>query len=165
MALMTSISASSKEILLVLIHVLLFLKRTIPGRDGLLRFQKFGQLLGCQMEAAGNRHIVGVLQLRFLFFQVAELGLHLRNLVFRLVNLFLQFFNLRVQFITSNLSGQTPKCIKVLLPVACVDVCVGDRVPAMDHHPVTHIDSHMACAAGIVSPLKENQVAGPCIGA
>ena len=35
----------------------------------------------------------------------------------------------------------------------------------MDHHPVTHIDSHMACAAGIVGSLEEDQVARPCIGA
>ena len=68
-------------------------------------------------------------------------------------------------FLDTNLLGQTPKCIKVLLPVACVDVCVGDRVPAMDHHPVTHIDSHMACAAGVIGALEEDQVAGPCIRA
>ena len=53
----------------------------------------------------------------------------------------------------------------MLLPVACVDICVGDRVPAVDHHPVAHIDSHMACAAGIIGALEENQVAGSCIRA
>ena len=68
-------------------------------------------------------------------------------------------------FLDTNLSGQTRKCIKVLLPVACVDICVGDRVPAMDHHTVTYIDSYMACAAGIVGALEEYQVAGPCIRA
>ena len=35
----------------------------------------------------------------------------------------------------------------------------------MDHHPIAYIDSHMACAAGIVGALEENQVAGSCIGA
>ena len=68
-------------------------------------------------------------------------------------------------FLDTNLSGQTPKCIKVLLPVACVDICVGDRVPTMDHHSVTHIDSYMACAAGVIGALEEYQVAGPCIRA
>ena len=83
-----------------------------------------------------------------------------------LQNIQLCFKNyLTLLFLDTNLSGQTPKCIKVLLPVACVDICVGDRVPAVDHHPVAHIDSHMACAAGIVGALEEYQVAGPCIRA
>lgn len=51
----------------------------------------------------------------------------------------------------------------MLLPVTCIDICVRDRVPAVDHHSVTHIDSHMACAAGVIGPLEENQVAGSCV--
>ena len=108
------------------------------------------------MVAAGHRHKIGVLQLRFLFLQIAELGLQLRNLRFGLFNFFCQFFNFRVPFVTSNLLWQTPKGVKMLLPVTCIDICVGNRVSTMDHHSIAYIDSHMACAAGIVSALEEN---------
>ncbi len=30
----------------------------------------------------------------------------------------------------------------------------------MDHHPVSDIDAHMTCSAGVVGSLEENQVSG-----
>ena len=64
-----------------------------------------------------------------------------------------------------NLLRQARKCIKMALPVTRIDVCVGDRIPAMDHHPISHVDPHMACAAGVIGPLEENQVPRPCVPA
>lgn len=124
---------------------------------------KIRKLLGRQFETARHRHIIGIFQLRFLFLQLMELCLHFRNLCFGLFNFLFQFFNFRIQFITSNLLRQTPKCIKMLLPVACIDVGIRDRVSAVDHHSISYIDPYMACAAGIVGPLEEDQVARFCI--
>ena len=45
-------------------------------------------------------------------------------------------------------AGQEAKAGDVIAKVGCVDVRVGDRVPTVDHHSITDIDSHMACAAG-----------------
>ena len=46
------------------------------------------------------------------------------------------------------------------LPVACVDAGVLDGIAAMEHHPVSHIDTHMGGAGGVVCALEEDQVAG-----
>ena len=46
------------------------------------------------------------------------------------------------------------------LPIVGVDTCVRNGVAAMDHHAVAHIDPHVACAAGVVGALEEDQVAG-----
>ena len=51
------------------------------------------------------------------------------------------------------------------LPVACIDVRVGNRVPAVDHHSPAHIDTHMGDARRVVGPHKKDQVAGFCLGA
>ena len=67
--------------------------------------------------------------------------------------------------LNTNLLRQARKCIKMALPVTRIDVCVGDRIPAMDHHPISHVDPHMACTAGVIGPLEENQVPRPCVPA
>ena len=54
--------------------------------------------------------------------------------------------------------------IKVRLPVACIQVGILDRVAAVQHHPVAHIDAHMGYAAGVVSAHKKHQVTGLGIG-
>ena len=44
----------------------------------------------------------------------------------------------------------------MLLPVACIDVCIRDRVSTVDHHSISYIDPYMACAAGIVGSLEKD---------
>lgn len=51
------------------------------------------------------------------------------------------------------------------LPVACIDIRVRDRVAAVDHHSIPHINPHVACAAGVVGALEENQIPRPCVRA
>lgn len=55
---------------------------------------------------------------------------------------------------------QSAKGIEMALPIVGVDTCVRNGVAAMDHHAVAHIDPHVACAAGVVGALEEDQVAG-----
>ena len=51
----------------------------------------------------------------------------------------------------------------MLPPVGRVDTGVADGVAAMDHHPVPHINHHMAGPAGAVGALEEDQVSRPCV--
>ena len=41
------------------------------------------------------------------------------------------------------------------LPVTCVNVCVRDRISAVDHHPVANIDSHMGSPCRVVRKIDE----------
>ena len=51
---------------------------------------------------------------------------------------------------------------EMLLPVGRCYAGILDRVPAVDHHVIAHIDSHMACTRRIVSPLEKDQVSRLC---
>ena len=62
------------------------------------------------------------------------------------------------------LSGQTPKAIKMRLPIGRVDIRIRDWRSTMDHHTSTHIDTNMAYPCRIISADKENQVAGLDLG-
>lgn len=46
----------------------------------------------------------------------------------------------------------------MLLPVACFNACVLDGVAAMDHHPVSDINTDMGSAGCVIRPLEENEV-------
>ena len=48
------------------------------------------------------------------------------------------------------------------LPVACVDVGIGDGVPAVDHHPASDVNAHMGRAIGVIGALKEDDVPRLC---
>ena len=48
----------------------------------------------------------------------------------------------------------------MLLPIACVDACILDRISTVDHHPIAYIDAHMGSTGGIVSALEEYQITG-----
>lgn len=48
----------------------------------------------------------------------------------------------------------------MLLPVTCVDACILDRIAAVDHHPIAHIDAYMGSAGCIVGALEEYQITG-----
>ena len=48
------------------------------------------------------------------------------------------------------------------LPVACVDVGIGNGVPAVDHHPASNVNAHMGCPIGVIGALKEDDVSGLC---
>lgn len=48
----------------------------------------------------------------------------------------------------------------MLLPVIRCDVGILDGISAMNHHVVAQIDADMGSSRGIVSALKENEVAG-----
>ncbi len=50
------------------------------------------------------------------------------------------------------------------LPVTCIDICVRDRVPAVDHHSIADINADMRSACGLIGPFKEDQIAGSGIG-
>ena len=50
------------------------------------------------------------------------------------------------------------------LPVACVEICVLDRVAAMDHHAVANIDSDVRCTGRIIRSLEEHQITGFHVG-
>ncbi len=57
----------------------------------------------------------------------------------------------------------------MLLPVACIEPCVLDRVTAMQEHGVarfvqTHIEANMGDARGIIGPNEKYQVARLRIG-
>lgn len=45
------------------------------------------------------------------------------------------------------------------LPVRGFDRCIGNRISAMDHHSVAHIDTYVGSTAGVIGSLEENQVA------
>lgn len=48
----------------------------------------------------------------------------------------------------------------MLLPIACINACILDRIAAVDHHPIAHIDAHMGSAGCIVGALEEYQITG-----
>src|SRR5699024_4882590 len=50
------------------------------------------------------------------------------------------------------------KAVKVLLPIICLDGSVGNRITAVNHHPIAHINSHMRSARCVVGSLEENQI-------
>ena len=52
----------------------------------------------------------------------------------------------------------------MLLPIACVDACILNRIAAVDHHTVAHIDAYMGSAGCIVGTLEEDQITGLGIG-
>lgn len=60
-----------------------------------------------------------------------------------------------------SIIGRSAKCVKVGLPVARIDIRVLDRVPAVQHFPAAHIDTHMGYPRCIVSAYKKDQVARP----
>lgn len=74
------------------------------------------------------------------------------------------FVTLSVKIVTRHhLLWQSCKCIEMLLPVTCIDTCVGNRIPAVDHHSISHIDAYVRCAACIIGPLEKDQVARLCL--
>ena len=46
------------------------------------------------------------------------------------------------------------------LPVRRVEGCVLDGISAVEHDLIAHINSHMGNAAGVISPLKKDQITG-----
>ena len=50
------------------------------------------------------------------------------------------------------------------LPIAAVQVGIGDRISAMDHHGIADVDSHMANARSIVCPDEKHKVARLRVG-
>ena len=51
----------------------------------------------------------------------------------------------------------------MLLPVACIDGCVLNRIATVDHHSVADIDADMRSTSRIVGALKEDQITGSCV--
>lgn len=52
----------------------------------------------------------------------------------------------------------------MLLPVVRIDTGVFDGVARVDHHAVSHIDTHMGNrAVAVIGFRKENQISGPCV--
>ena len=47
----------------------------------------------------------------------------------------------------------------MFLPIFRVEVCVRDRVAAVQHDGIAHIDTAMAHAGGIVGSLEKHKVA------
>lgn len=54
--------------------------------------------------------------------------------------------------------------IKVRLPVAGVQIGVGNRVSAMQHHSIAHINTHMGDTAGVIGAHEEHQITGLGVG-
>ena len=50
----------------------------------------------------------------------------------------------------------------MLLPVACIDGCVLNRIATVDHHSVADIDADMRSTGRIIGALKEDQITGSC---
>ena len=55
-------------------------------------------------------------------------------------------------------------CVEMGLPVARIQVGILDGIAAMQHHPVTHIDTHMGHAGCVVGAHEEHQIAGLGVG-
>ena len=45
------------------------------------------------------------------------------------------------------------------LPIAGVDIRVGNRISAVDHHIVADVDTHMADTGGIIRSGEKHQIA------
>ena len=48
------------------------------------------------------------------------------------------------------------------LPVACVDVGIGDGIPTVDHHSVSDVNAHVGRPIGVIGALKEDDVSRLC---
>ena len=51
----------------------------------------------------------------------------------------------------------------MLLPVAGLDGRILDRISAMDHHSVAHINAYMGCTCRIIGSLEEDQISRFCL--
>ena len=71
-------------------------------------------------------------------------------------------FQFHIHFL--NLLLDSSKRHEMFLPICRTDIRILDGIAAVDHHVVSHIDSHMAGSRRIVSTLKENQISRFCFG-
>ena len=46
------------------------------------------------------------------------------------------------------------------LPIAAVQIRIRNRIPAVQHHGIAYINTHMRNARRVISPREEHQVAG-----
>ena len=87
--------------------------------------------------------------------------------IFKLLNIIQNLFQSHIhvchtfyQLLLVN-SAKMPKML--LLPVRTCNACILNRIPAMDHHVISYINSNMARSRRIISFLEKDQISRLCI--
>ena len=89
--------------------------------------------------------------------------LQFQNLVFSFLNVIQNLFLTAYSSLIYSLLVKSAKCHKMLLPVRTCNACILNRIPAMNHHVISYINSNMARSRRIISSLEKDQIARLCI--
>ena len=126
-------------------------------------FQQGGEIRKRNIHATHRIHNFHIFKFGFLLLQFPQFGLKFADFFFGLINFFDYTLNFYVQNIPPFLLIQSPKGVKVFCPIPAIGGSVADRVAAMNHHTISHIQTNMGYWPGaVIGGVEENQIPRLC---